>query len=114
MEKFVTIDDLNICYTDEGEGKTIVLFHGWGANKEAFTPIIKKLSGYMRVVALDFPWFGKSDEPKEIWDVEHYADFMKKFLEIADCKLVPPSLYEGNLNLLSIKLVIVVESDVKS
>ena len=86
MEKFVTIDDLNICYTDEGEGKTIVLFHGWGANKEAFTPIIKKLSGYMRVVALDFPWFGKSDEPKEIWDVEHYADFMKKFLEIADCK----------------------------
>lgn len=81
MEKWVSIDGLNINYTDVGEGKCIVLFHGWGANKEAFTPIINKLSAYMRVVALDFPGFGKSDEPKEIWDVDSYAEFAKKFLE---------------------------------
>lgn len=86
MEKNITIDNLNINYIDEGEGKTIVLFHGWGANKEAFTPIIKKLSAYMRVVALDFPGFGKSSEPKEVWDVEKYADFMKKFIAEADCE----------------------------
>lgn len=81
MEKNITIDNLNINYIDEGEGKTIVLFHGWGANKEAFTPIIKRLSGYMRVVALDFPGFGKSDEPGEIWDVNLYSEFMKKFIK---------------------------------
>lgn len=86
MEKNITIDNLNINYTDEGEGKTIVLFHGWGANKEAFTPIIKKLGMYMRVVALDFPGFGKSDEPSGIWDVDTYAEFMKKFIKEADCE----------------------------
>ncbi len=85
MEKWVNIDNLNINYTDVGEGKTILLFHGWGANKEAFTPIINKLSSYMRVVALDFPGFGKSDEPADIWDVDRYACFMKKFIEKADC-----------------------------
>ena len=86
MEKNITIDGLNINYIDEGEGKTIVLFHGWGANKEAFTPIIKKLSAYMRVVALDFPGFGKSDEPSAIWDVDTYAEFMKNFINKADCE----------------------------
>ena len=84
MEKNISIDNLNINYIDKGEGKTIVLFHGWGANKEAFTPIINKLSAYMRVVALDFPGFGKSDEPKEVWDVNAYAEFMKKFIKKAD------------------------------
>lgn len=81
MEKSVLIDGLNISYIDEGCGKCIVLFHGWGASKEAFTPIIKRLSTYMRVVAPDFPGFGKSDEPDGIWDVASYADFMKKFLK---------------------------------
>lgn len=86
MEKNVNIDGLNINYTDVGEGKCIVLFHGWGANKEAFTPIIRKLSAYMRVVALDFPGFGKSDEPGQVWDVNLYAEFMKKFIKEAHCE----------------------------
>lgn len=86
VEKNIRIDNLNINYVDIGEGKTIVLFHGWGANKEAFTPIIQRLSGFMRVVALDFPGFGKSDEPDEVWDVERYASFMQRFLKEADCE----------------------------
>lgn len=86
MEKNVIINGLNINYTDTGEGKTIVLFHGWGAKKEAFAPVVQRLSQYMRVVALDFPGFGKSDEPKEIWDVESYALFMKEFIAAADCE----------------------------
>lgn len=86
MEKKTVIDNLKISYIDEGEGKCIVLFHGWGANKEAFTPIINRLSAYMRVVALDFPGFGKSDEPEDVWDVEAYASFMKKFIEETGCE----------------------------
>lgn len=86
MDKSIVIDKLNISYTDKGEGKTIVLFHGWGANKEAFTPIINRLSTYMRVVALDLPGFGGSDEPGEVWDVNSYAEFMKKFINATDCQ----------------------------
>lgn len=86
MEKNINIDGLNISYTDVGEGKCIVLFHGWGANKETFTPIINRLSAYMRVVALDFPGFGKSDEPGEVWDVDAYAEFMKEFIAASECE----------------------------
>lgn len=86
MEKTVIVNNLKINYIDKGEGKTIVLFHGWGANKEAFAPIINKLSSYMRVVALDFPGFGKSEEPKSVWDVDSYSEFMKEFIKAADCE----------------------------
>ncbi len=81
MEKSVIIDDLNISYEDIGEGKVLLLLHGWGASKEAFSPIIKRMSRTMRVIAPDFPGFGHSDEPKEIWDVEKYAEFTNKFIE---------------------------------
>ncbi|MCD8049194.1 MAG: alpha/beta hydrolase [Clostridia bacterium] len=81
MDKEVNIDGLNVSYCDEGEGKVLLLFHGWGANKEAFTPIIKRMSKTMRVVALDFPGFGGSDEPKAVWDIEKYAEFANKFID---------------------------------
>lgn len=81
MEKSVKIDDLNISYADEGSGKVLLLLHGWGASKEAFAPVIKKMSQTMRVIAPDFPGFGKSDEPNEIWDVTKYAEFTNKFIE---------------------------------
>ena len=81
MLKTVDIDNITVSYTDEGEGTPLLLFHGWGANKEAFNPIIKRMSEKMRVVAFDFPGFGKTPEPGEIWDVGRYAVFAKKFIE---------------------------------
>lgn len=81
MDKSIVIDGINISYTDEGEGNVLLLFHGWGAKKEAFAPIIKRMSKNMRVVAFDFPGFGKSGEPKEAWDVDRYALFAKSFIE---------------------------------
>lgn len=81
MDKEIIADGLKISCSDEGEGKVLLLFHGWGANKEAFAPIIKRMSKSMRVVAFDFPGFGKSEEPREVWDVERYALFVKRFTE---------------------------------
>lgn len=81
MDKNIVIDNLNVSYSDEGEGRVLLLFHGWGAKKEVFSPIIKRMSAKMRVIAFDFPGFGKSDEPKEVWDVESYALFAKKLID---------------------------------
>ena len=81
MDKNIIIDGTDISYADEGEGKTLLLFHGWGAKKETFAPIIKRMSKSMRVIAFDFPGFGASGEPKEAWDVDRYAVFARKFIE---------------------------------
>ncbi len=75
-----TVKGLNINYTEAGEGELVVFLHGWGANYTLFQPAIDLVSRKYRAVALDFPGFGKSEEPKEPWDVGDYADFLLEFL----------------------------------
>ena len=70
-----TVKGLNINYTEAGEGELVVFLHGWGANYTLFQPAIDLVSRKYRAVALDFPGFGKSVEPKEPWEVGDYADF---------------------------------------
>lgn len=72
---------LNINYIDKGEGELVVLLHGWGSNISLFNSMIELLSKQYRVVAMDLPGFGGSDEPKEIWNVNSYRDFVIEFLK---------------------------------
>lgn len=77
----MNIDGININYRDEGQGETIVLLHGWGSNIDLFDGIFKLLSPHYRVVALDMPGFGKSEEPKSVWGVDEYLNFVWKFIK---------------------------------
>ncbi len=77
----IKIDNLNIDYLKKGNSDNkILLLHGWGCNKEIFNNLINNLSQYMEVYAIDFPGFGKSDEPKEAWGVDEYTDLVVKFI----------------------------------
>ncbi len=78
---FKTIDSLNINYTERGEGELVVLLHGWGSNITLFEHTISVLEKSYKVVAMDMPGFGESEEPKEPWCVDDYVDFVLKFLE---------------------------------
>ena len=78
----MNINNIEINYLKEGTGsKTILLLHGWGANIELFSSIVKFLSQTHTVYALDMPGFGKSEEPKKSWCVDDYVDFVIKFIE---------------------------------
>lgn len=79
---------LNINYIDKGEGELVVLLHGWGANMSLFTSMIELLSKKYRVVAMDLPGFGSSDEPKTPWAVSDYTDFVIEFLKDYDASEV--------------------------
>lgn len=74
---------LNTNYIDEGVtgGECIVLLHGWGAKISLFAPVISHLSPHFRVISLDLPGFGESEEPHEPWGVSEYVDFVTTFLE---------------------------------
>ncbi len=77
----ININGLNINYIDVGQGEPVLLLHGWGSNCDAFRFIINSFSDRFRMIALDFPGFGKSDVIDEPWDVSDYVDFTVKFIE---------------------------------
>lgn len=69
------IKEININYTYYGEGEnTIVLLHGWGQNIQMMQPIGDRLQNQYKILIIDLPGYGKSEEPKEVWSIEDYAE----------------------------------------
>lgn len=75
----IKIDDMNINYKIIGDGDLVVLLHGWGQNIEMMQPLVRGLKN-KKVLIIDLPGFGKSSEPKSIWSIEDYADFVNKIV----------------------------------
>ena len=80
------INGLKINYEMKGEGETVVLLHGWGANITLFADLISLVSQKYRVIAVDMPGFGKSEEPDENWQVSDYSQFVIDFLSSLSVK----------------------------
>lgn len=74
------IDGISVNYAVKGEGEYVFILHGWGANLEVYNSVADVLAEKYTVVSFDFPGFGKTPEPPEIWDVSAYADFTEKFI----------------------------------
>lgn len=78
----IKINDVNVNYIQYGEGtKDIVLLHGWGQNIEMMKPIGDNLCDRFRITILDFPGFGKSDEPSTSWTISDYSHMLEVFLK---------------------------------
>ena len=76
------INNVDVNYIDYGEGeKTIVLLHGWGQNIEMMKPIGDRFKKNNRIIIVDLPGFGLSEEPKEIWNLNDYVSCIKKLLD---------------------------------
>lgn len=69
----ISIHDTLLHVIVKGEGAPIVLLHGWGQNQY----MMKFLQDYFcteyKVINLDLPGFGESDEPKDVWTIQDYA-----------------------------------------
>ena len=76
-----TVLELKTEYTEQGEGEFMLMLHGWGSSASLFEGLIGLCSKKYRVIAPDMPGFGGTEEPKEPWDVEKYADFILEFLK---------------------------------
>ena len=79
MKKLIKGVDVN--YIQYGDGKDIILLHGWGQNIEMMKFIGDKFSDKYRITILDFPGFGESEEPKEAWFVEDYVDVVHELVK---------------------------------
>ena len=77
----VNIDNINVYYEIFGKGNMVLLLHGWGVETSSFRPLTDLLKKSYKVIALDFPGFGKSDTPGTPWEVGDYSTFLIKFME---------------------------------
>lgn len=78
---FLQIQELNIHYRVAGQGQTIILLHGWGAQLQSFQPVYDYLIPYFRVYAIDLPGFGQSEPPHTIWDTQAYTICIQQFIQ---------------------------------
>lgn len=65
----ITVGELNIAYLRNSEannGDTIVLVHGFGANKDNWTRIARELTDDFNVYAIDLPGHGDSSKPLDL------------------------------------------------
>jgi len=84
----IDIDGISINYICEGEGKNVLILHGWGCCIDTVMPIFNHLKNRFKVYAIDLPGHGKSDLPNEVWNSYDYADKTKKFIDAMNMKEV--------------------------
>lgn len=78
----INIDGLNLAYTVEGSGAPLVLMHGWGCNHSTVQSIANVASKSHTVYNVDFPGFGASAEPDQVWGVEQYTSLIEKMCDM--------------------------------
>ena len=78
----IILNNKKINYEVEGEGKPIILLHGWLASLETMMPIQKHLAKNFKVYNVDIIGFGKSDLPDSPLNTDDFGDFLKEFIDI--------------------------------
>jgi pimeloyl-ACP methyl ester carboxylesterase len=72
------VGDHTVVYLEGGEGETILLVHGFGANKDNWNRLAKYLTPSFHVVAVDLPGFGESTK---IQDASYTIDAQAERLD---------------------------------
>jgi pimeloyl-ACP methyl ester carboxylesterase len=79
--KTVQVNGHTIFYTVKGEGRPLLLIHGYGAGMWVWEKQIEVLSQLYRVYAVDVIGHGFSDRPKIPYTPEAYIYFLRDFMK---------------------------------
>ncbi|SFA59399.1 alpha/beta fold hydrolase [Metapseudomonas otitidis] len=81
--QLVTAGELDFAYYDGGPklGETIVMVHGFGADKDNWLRMARHFSGRYHVVVPDLPGFGESSRPTGSYDVGTQAERLADFIQ---------------------------------
>ena len=102
MPNLTTRDGTRLRYKELGEGRPVILIHGWPLSSDSWDPIMMKLAdnGY-RAIAYDRRGFGRSDHAKTGYDYDTFADdladVMKETGATDDVALVGFSMGGGEI-----------------
>mgnify|MGYP002749018133 FL=1 len=73
MEKEIELEGLRVRMEVTGEGRPLILMHGWGCDHTTVRSIAATAAQTHTVYNIDFPGFGGSQEPAKVWGVELYT-----------------------------------------
>ena len=102
MPNLATRDGTRLRYKELGEGRPVILIHGWPLSADSWDPIMMKLAenGY-RAIAYDRRGFGHSDHAPKGYDYDTFsddlADVMKEVGASDDVALVGFSMGGGEI-----------------
>lgn len=95
MQNSITFKNINISFSDQGKGTTVLLIHGFLENASMWKNMIPELSKRNRIIAIDLLGHGKSDSLGYVHSMELFAETITavlKYLHIRKCFLVGHSL----------------------
>jgi pimeloyl-ACP methyl ester carboxylesterase len=72
--------DLPVSYKTIGEGKPLIILHGWGSSGQVMLPLAKQLASLRNCFVLDLPGFGNTPEPNRPWSLDDYTDLIQQFI----------------------------------
>ncbi len=76
-----TYKGLDVAFRKTGEGKPLVILHGWGSSSRVMMPVAKQLAHLRTCYVLDLPGFGATPQPNRSWSIDDYADLIQNFIE---------------------------------
>lgn len=80
VKKDIRIDDHRIVYLEGGRGPTVLLLHGYSADKDHWTHFAAGLTKHYRVVIPDIPGYGESTQRMEAkYDLLSQLDRLHRF-----------------------------------
>ena len=89
MSKFTTSDNVEIFYKDWGSGQPVVLSHGWPLSSDSWeSQAFHLASNGFRVITHDRRGHGRSSQPWDGNDMDHYADDLAQLIESLDLRNV--------------------------
>ena len=82
------IDNIKINILDFGQKNkdAIVLLHGWGQNIQMMQMLGEPFKNEYRIIVVDLPGFGLSEEPKKAMGVDGYTNLIEKLLKELNIK----------------------------
>ncbi|TCR63695.1 alpha/beta hydrolase [Bosea sp. BK604] len=71
--RFARVQGINLHYLFAGQGKPVLLLHGYAQNSHMWRPLIAELAKTHQVIAPDLRGFGASDKPEAGYDKKTMA-----------------------------------------
>jgi len=81
QEKSFNFQGHNIVYIDSGSGPPLIFLHGQASDLLNFDPAFSLFVAQYRVIALDYPGFGKSDKPEISFSEEFLVGMLDKLFK---------------------------------
>lgn len=81
-ERQITVKNLIIHYKIIGQGKPMLILHGWGSKSDRWQAVGEILAQKnMMAIIPDLPGFGQSQEPGTVWNLNNYVEWVAEFSE---------------------------------